>query len=127
MQSIPAKNIDEYIAFFSGNVGERLIKLRAIIKKAAPMAEEKMSYAIPTFTVGGKNLVHFAAFKTHIGFFPGPSGIAAFARELKAYKTSKGAVQFPLDKPLPLALITRIVKYRVNENTKILAKKKAKA
>jgi len=91
------------------------------------MAEEKMSYAIPTFTVGGKNLVHFAAFKTHIGFYPGPSGIAAFARELKAYKTSKGAVQFPLDKPLPLALITRIVKYRVNENTKILAKKKAKA
>lgn len=116
MQRIPAKDIDEYIAAFEGNVQANLVKLRAAIKKAAPKAEEKMSYAIPTFFLGGKNLVHFAAFNKHIGFYPTPSGVAAFAKDLKPYPTSKGAVQFPLDKPLPLMLITKIVKFRVTEN-----------
>ena len=125
MQRIPAKNIDEYIAAFEGNVQASLVKLRATIKKTAPKAEEKMSYAIPTFFLGGKNLVHFAAYDKHIGFYPTPSGIAAFAKELKLYSTSKGAVQFPLDKPLPLGLISKMVKYRVKENTaRVAAKKK---
>jgi uncharacterized protein YdhG (YjbR/CyaY superfamily) len=124
MQRIPAKDIDEYITAFSGEVQANLVKLRATIKKAAPHAEEKMSYAIPTFFLGGKNLVHFAAFDKHIGFYPTPSGVAAFAKELKPYSTSKGAVQFPLDKPLPLALISKIVKYRVKENTLVAGKKK---
>jgi uncharacterized protein YdhG (YjbR/CyaY superfamily) len=123
MQRIPAKDIDEYIAAFEGDVQANLVTLRAAIKKAAPKAEEKMSYAIPTFILGGKNLVHFAAFDKHIGFYPTPSGIAAFAKELKPYKTSKGAIQFPLDKPLPLRLISKIVKFRVTEN---LQKAKAK-
>jgi uncharacterized protein YdhG (YjbR/CyaY superfamily) len=117
MQRIPAKDIDEYIAAFEGNVQANLVKLRATIKKAAPKAEEKMSYAIPTFFLGGKNLVHFAAFDKHIGFYPTPSGVATFAKELKPYPTSKGAVQFPLDKPLPLTLISKIVKFRVKQNT----------
>lgn len=124
MQRIPAKNIDEYIAAFEGNVQANLVKLRAAIKKAAPKAEEKMSYAIPTFFLGGKNLVHFAAFDKHIGFYPTPSGVAAFAKELKPYPTSKGAVQFPLDKPLPLMLITKIVKFRVTENLQMAKTKK---
>ena len=124
MQRILAKNVDEYIAFFSGNVKERLIKLRTAIKKTAPIAEEKMSYAIPTFTVGGKNLVHFAAFEKHIGFYPAPAGIAKFAKELKSYTTSKGAVQFPLDKPLPLGLIAKIVRFRVLQNLENAKQKK---
>jgi uncharacterized protein YdhG (YjbR/CyaY superfamily) len=124
MQRIPAKNIDEYISAFTGTVQANLIKLRATIKKAAPKVEEKMSYAIPTFTLAGKNLVHFAAYENHIGFYPAPSGIAAFAKELKPYKTSKGAVHFPIDEPLPLALIARIVKFRFTENKKHLAAKK---
>ena len=119
MQRIPAKDIDEYIAAFSDEIQANLVKLRATIKKAAPKAEEKMNYAIPTFFLNGKNLVHFAAYAKHIGFYPTPSGIAAFAKELKPYSTSKGAVQFPLDKPLPFALITRIVKYRVAEQNKL--------
>lgn len=128
MQRIPAKDIDEYIAAFTGKVQANLVKLRATIIKAAPKAEEKMSYAIPTFFLAGKNLVHFAAFDKHIGFYPTPSGVTAFAKELKPYPTSKGAVQFPLDKPLPLALITKIVKYRVQENTgAALLKKKPKS
>lgn len=87
-----------------------------MVRKAAPEAEEAISYGIPTFKLHG-NLVHFAAFKNHIGFFPAPSGIAAFKKELAAYKGAKGSVQFPLDQPLPLALITKIVKFRVKENT----------
>jgi uncharacterized protein YdhG (YjbR/CyaY superfamily) len=126
MQRIPAKDIDEYIAAFSGKVQSNLVKLRATIKKAAPKAEEKMSYAIPTFFLGGKNLVHFAAYKNHIGFYPAPSAITAFSKELKEYKTSKGAIQFPVDKPLPLTLISKIVKYRVQENTALAAGKKKK-
>jgi uncharacterized protein YdhG (YjbR/CyaY superfamily) len=124
MQRIPVKNTDEYIAAFTGIAQANLIKLRATIKKAAPKAEETINYGIPTFTFAGKNLVHFAAYTNHIGFYPAPSGIAAFAKELKPYKTSKGAVQFPIDEPLPLTLITRIVKFRVAENTKSFTTKK---
>lgn len=109
--------VDEYIAAFPVDVQRKLQEMRAAIKAAAPKASEKISYQMPTFFLNG-NLVHFAAFKNHIGFYPVPTGIEKFKKELIAYKTSKGAVQFPLDKPLPLALIRRIVKFRVAENLK---------
>ncbi len=102
---------------FSKAVQEKLQGMRKTIHAAAPEAEEKISYQMPTFYLKG-NLVHFAAFKNHIGFYPVPSGILAFKKELSAYATSKGGVRFPLDRPLPLALIARIVKYRVAENEK---------
>jgi len=108
-------NIDDYIAGFPENIQEVLEQIRATIKKAAPDANETISYAIPTFTLNG-NLVHFAAFKNHIGFYPAPAGIEAFEKELSAYKTGKGSVQFPLDQPMPLRLITQIVQYRVLKN-----------
>lgn len=109
--------IDEYILQFPPDIQEKLRKLRKVIKEAAPDAEEKISYQMPTFALHG-NLVHFAAFKNHIGFFPTPSGVEAFRDELSGYKTSKGTIQFPLDKPLPYELISRIVKFRVAENVK---------
>lgn len=109
-------SIDEYITQFPPAVREKLKTLRTVIKEAAPAAEEKISYQMPTFSLHG-NLVHFAAFKKHIGFYPAPSGIEAFKEELAEYKTSKGAIQFPIDKRLPYELITRIVKFRVAENT----------
>lgn len=117
------KDIDTYIAAYSPKVQALLRKMHATLKKAAPKAEEKISYGIPTLTLNG-NLVHFGAFKTHIGFFPGASGVAAFKKELKPYKTSKGTIQLPLDKPLPLALITKITKFRVKENSAKATKKK---
>ena len=110
-------DIDTYIASFPAETQKLLKQIRATIKEAAPDAEEKMGYGIPTFTLQG-NLVHFAGFKNHIGFYPAPSGIVAFKKELRAYKSSKGAVQFPIDKPIPFGLITKIVKYRVKENLK---------
>ena len=122
MKGVPAKNIDEYIAGFPEHVQEMLNQLRATIQKAAPKAEEAIKYAMPTFVLHG-NLVHFAAFKNHIGFYPAPRALEEFKKELSAYKGSKGAVQFPLDKPLPLALISRMVKYRVKQS---LEKEKAK-
>ena len=109
--------IDEYIATFPAELQKRLRDLRSTIKAAAPNAEEKISYGMPTFFLNG-NLVHFAAFKTHIGFYPTPSGIEAFKKELSIYKGAKGSVQFPLDQPLPLKLIVKIVKFRVAENLK---------
>ena len=108
-------SFDEYIATFPGEVQLLLEELRATIKAAAPEAKEKISYQIPTFFLRG-NLVHFAAYKKHIGFYPSSSGIQAFQKELSIYKGAKGSVQFPLDRPLPLELIARIVKYRVTEN-----------
>jgi uncharacterized protein YdhG (YjbR/CyaY superfamily) len=113
--------IDEYIAGFPENVQNYLQQMRNTIRKAAPSAEETISYAIPTFKLNG-NLVHFAAFKNHIGFYPAPSGIEAFRKELAPYPGAKGSVQFPLDKPLPLNLITRIVKFRLEENLRSKAK-----
>jgi uncharacterized protein YdhG (YjbR/CyaY superfamily) len=109
------KNIDEYIADFPKDVQKLLQQLRSTIKKAAPKAEEKIAYGIPTFTLQG-NLVHFGGYKTHIGFYPAPSGLEAFKKELGPYLTGKGTAQFPLDKPLPLDLITEIVKFRAMKN-----------
>ena len=109
------ETIDQYISQFTPEVQTILLKLRNVIKKAAPLAQEKISYQMPTFYLKG-NLVHFAAYKTHIGFYPSPSGITAFSNELKEYKTTKGAVQFSLDQPLPFGLIEKIVRYRVEEN-----------
>lgn len=121
MQNINSTTIENYIAAFPVEIQKLLKKIRETIKKAAPEAEEKISYAIPTFYLNG-NLVYFAAYKNHIGFYPSPSGISAFKKELSVYAGSKGAVQFPLVKPLPLELISKIVKFRVKEN---LIKKKA--
>ncbi len=109
------ETIDEYITGFPEDIQEKLEALRATIRKAAPDAQETISYAMPTFYLKG-NLVHFAAFKSHIGFYPAPSGIETFREELSLYKTSKGAAQFPIDKPLPLNLVSKIVKYRVKQN-----------
>jgi uncharacterized protein YdhG (YjbR/CyaY superfamily) len=108
-------NTNEYIAAFPKDTQLILEKLRAVIKKAAPTATEKISYAMPTFYLDG-NLVHFAAYEYHIGFYPAPSAIIAFETALSSYKTSKGAIQFPIDQPLPIALITKIVQFRVKEN-----------
>ncbi len=119
-------NIDDYIESFPPHIQEMLTELRATIKRAAPDAEEKMSYQMPTFFQKG-NLVHFAAYTNHIGLYPAPSAIVLFKNELTAYKNAKGSIQFPLDKPLPLDLITRIVTFRVNENIKKAELKKKKA
>jgi len=102
-----------------------LEELRATIRKAAPEAEETINYAIPTFTLNG-NLVHFAAAKNHIGFYPAPSGIEAFKEELSVYEGAKGSVKFPLDKPLPLSLVSKIVKFRVKENVEKTKANKSK-
>ena len=110
-------SIDEYIATFPEDTQKILTELRKTIKAAAPKAEEKISYQLPTFALHG-NLVHFAAFKNHIGFYPTPSGIQEFKDELSIYEGAKGSVQFPIDKPLPLKLIAKIVKFRVAENIK---------
>ncbi|MBW8683986.1 iron chaperone [Chitinophaga rhizophila] len=107
-----APDIDSYIADFPEHVQVLLQQVRATIHKAAPEATEDIKYAIPTFVLNG-NLVHFAAFKQHIGFYPTPTGIAEFENDLSVYKQGKGSVQFPLDQPMPLDLITRIVKYRI--------------
>ena len=117
--------IDEYIATFPKDIQTILQKIRAIIHKAAPQAEETINYQMPTFKLHG-NLVHFAAFKSHIGFYPVPSGIEKFKKELSAYPQGKGSVQFPLDRPIPYALIARIVKFRVKENLEKAAAKRAK-
>ena len=112
-----ARNIDEYIAGFPDDVQKILQKIRTTIRKAAPDAEEAISYQIPTFTLHG-NLIHFAAFKNHIGLYPTPRGAEEFKAELSGYEGGKGTVRFPLDKPIPFALIGRIVKFRVKENLK---------
>jgi uncharacterized protein YdhG (YjbR/CyaY superfamily) len=114
---ITSESIDEYILKFTPEVQEILTTLRKVIKDSAPEAEEKISYQMPTFVLYG-NLVHFAAFKNHIGFYPAPSGIEAFNDELSEYKGGKGSIQFPIDKPLPYELISKIVKHRVAENIK---------
>jgi uncharacterized protein YdhG (YjbR/CyaY superfamily) len=115
MQRTRFNTIDEYIDTFPKSIQDVLQELRRTIRKAAPEAEEAISYQIPTFRLSG-NLVHFAAFKNHIGFFPTSSGIRAFKKELSGYELSKGTVRFPMDKPLPLSLVSRIVKFRVKEN-----------
>ncbi len=110
-------NINDYIAGFPIDTQKNLEQIRATIKKAAPDAEEKISYGIPSFTLGKKYLVYFAAYKKHIGVYPVPGGNKLFEKAFSAYKTSgKGNIQFPLDKPIPLDLISKIVKFRVKEN-----------
>lgn len=109
------KDIDEYIASFPEEVQVILEKVRMTIRKAAPGAAEAIKYQIPTFILNG-NLVHFAAFPKHIGFYPTPTGIEQFKDELSAYEGAKGSVRFPLDRPMPLDLIRRIVEFRVKEN-----------
>ncbi len=116
------ETIDEYIAGFPPDVQEKLQKVRETVHKAAPGAQETIKYRMPTFLLNG-NLVYFAGFKDHIGFYPIPTGIEKFKKELSPYKQGRGSVQFPLDKPMPYGLITRIVKFRVKEN---LAKAKAR-
>jgi uncharacterized protein YdhG (YjbR/CyaY superfamily) len=118
------QTIDDYIVGFPPDVQETLQEIRETISKAAPDAEETIKYRIPTFTLKG-NLVHFGAYKKHIGFYPTPSATEKFKEQLSAYEGSKGAVRFPLDEPLPLDLITEIVKFRVEENLeRAKAKKK---
>ena len=117
------KDVDEYIAGFPKDIQKILEQIRATIKKAAPDAEETIKYAIPTFTLKG-NLVHFAAFKNHIGLYPAPKGTEAFKKELSLYKGAKSSIRFPLDKPMPLHLIKKIVKFRVKENLEKAAKRK---
>jgi uncharacterized protein YdhG (YjbR/CyaY superfamily) len=119
------KTIDEYLAACPEEIRKKLEGLRRTISASAPGAEEKISYQIPTFYLKG-NLVHFAAFKDHISFFPTSSGIQVFKKELSIYKGAKGTVRFPLDKPLPLELIARIVKFRVAENLERAGKKPGK-
>jgi uncharacterized protein YdhG (YjbR/CyaY superfamily) len=116
------QTIDEYIAGFPADVQEVLQKIRKTIHEAAPEATEKISYQMPTFYLKG-NLVHFAAFKEHIGFYPVPTGIEKFKKELSVYKQGKGSAQFPLDQPMPYELITKIVKFRVKENLAAAAAK----
>ena len=119
------QTIDEYTQTFPKDIQKILEKVRQTIKEAAPDAEEAISYQIPTFKLSG-NLVHFAAFKKHIGFYPAPTGSEAFKKELSVYKAGKGSVQFPIDKPMPLSLIKKIVKYRVKENLEKENSKKKK-
>jgi uncharacterized protein YdhG (YjbR/CyaY superfamily) len=112
-----SKTMDEYIAKFPKKVRDILEELRQVIRESAPKAEETISYGIPTFDLNGRHLVHFAAYKNHVGFYPGgSSGIKAFKKELSPFKTSTGTVQFPLDKPIPFDLVKKIVKFRVREN-----------
>lgn len=121
MRNVPA-DIDEYIAGFPSDVQKILQRIRKTIQKAAPGAEEAISYAIPTFKLNG-NLVHFAGYKNHVSLYPAPRGAAEFKKELAQYEGGKGTVQFPLGQPVPYDLVTRIVKYRIKQNDE---KKKVK-
>ncbi|HEV7991066.1 MAG TPA: DUF1801 domain-containing protein [Gemmatimonadaceae bacterium] len=115
MQDENAESIDDYIAAFPPKIRTRLNAMRRTIRKHAPEATEKISYRIPTFYLNG-NLVHFAAFNHHVGFYPGAAGIAEFRDLLKDYESAKGSVQFPHDEPLPLEIVAQIVKFRVEQN-----------
>lgn len=125
MKGTVPKDINEYIAGFSEPVQQLLQEIRAAIQKAAPDAQEAISYQMPTFKLNG-NLVHFAAYKNHIGFYPAPTGITQFETELSDYQTTKGAIRFALDQPLPLELVSRIVKYRVKAHTSKVSPKNRK-
>ena len=123
MKAKKAKNIDEYIADFPDDVQPLLEKVRMAIRKAAPRAEEAIKYQIPTFVLNG-NLIHFGGYKNHIGLYPGSRPIQEFKDELAKYRISKGTVQFPLDKPLPLGLIGKITKFCVKRNLEKAASRK---
>ena len=126
MATTKPNSIDEYIAGFPKETQKILEQIRTTIKKAAPGGEESISYAIPTFTFRGHHLIYFAGYKNHIGLYPVPRGNEVFKKELSDYKGGKGTVQFPLDKPMPLNLITKIVKFRIKENLEKAGKKKMK-
>lgn len=115
------KNVDEYLVNFEGDTRKKLEQIRKVVKEVAPDAKEKIAYGIPTFTFHG-NLVHFAGYNTHIGFYPGSAPIKQFAKELTGYKTSKGTVQLPLDKPLPFELIRKITKSATERNLEKMKK-----
>ena len=115
MQDVAAENIDDYIAAFPPKVRARLKQMRATIRKHAPMATEKISYRIPTFYLNG-NLVHFAGYAHHVGFYPGAAGMAKFRAAFAGFKSAKGSVQFPHDEPLPLDVVAEVVKFRVDQN-----------
>jgi len=117
-----AGSIDDYIAGFPAGTQDVLREMRALIAATAPDATETISYAIPTFDLGGRHLVHFAGFAKHVGFYPVPSGMEAFKEELAPYRSGKGSAQFPLGQPLPADLIRRIVAFRVEENTRKTSK-----
>ena len=117
-RSMNIAGIDEFISGYPENVQKILQQMRQTIQKAAPEAKEKISYGIPTFTLGGKNLVHCSAYPKHIGFYPGSQAIVDFANDIKGYETSKGTIRFPLDKPIPYDLVDKITRYRVNLSTK---------
>jgi uncharacterized protein YdhG (YjbR/CyaY superfamily) len=118
MKTLTKKTVDEYIKDFSEDVQNILSEIRSTINEVAPNAEESISYGIPAYKTNRKPLVYFAAFKNHIGFYATPSGHTAFEKELAKYKQGKGSVQFPIDKPMPLKLIAKIVAYRVKLNSK---------
>lgn len=119
---MPQDLVETYITGFPDDVREQLFKLRTIIQKAVPEAREKMSYGMPTFYLS-KNLIHFAAYKEHLGIYPGPQAIEYFKEKLQKYKTSKGAIQFPLGKPLPKTLIQQILQFCVNQQAGKTTKK----
>jgi uncharacterized protein YdhG (YjbR/CyaY superfamily) len=123
MMTTGSTAIDEYIAGFPPETQAVLEELRALIKATAPGATETISYAIPTFDLNGRHLLHFAGYARHVGLYPTPSGLEAFKEAFKPYKTGKGSVQFPLDQPLPTDLIRRIVEFRVAENMARASKK----
>ncbi|MET0636047.1 MAG: DUF1801 domain-containing protein [Chitinophagaceae bacterium] len=124
MKTATPETIDAYISTFPDGVQKLLEEVRTTIRKAAPDAVEAIKYAMPTYILNG-NLVHFAAFNNHIGFYPAPVGMKEFQGELSKYKTGKGSVQFPIDRPMPVALITKIVKFRVAGNLAKPMKKKS--
>lgn len=125
MDKIKFDTIDDYIMNFTPDIQEKLQQLRKVIQEAAPEAVEKISWGMPTFFLKG-NLIHFAAFKNHIGIYPGETGVETFKAELTEYKNSKGAIQFSNDRPIPFDLVTRIVTFRVNENLEHAKDKQSK-
>ena len=127
MKTAKPKDIDEYISRFPLDIQDILEQIRVTIKKVVPEAEETISYGIPTFNLNGTYLIYFAAYKNHIGFYPVPGSIEKVDKDFASYKTSgKGTIQFPLNKPIPLNLITKLVKFKVTERVKNVEKKKQK-
>jgi uncharacterized protein YdhG (YjbR/CyaY superfamily) len=120
-----AKNIDEYIAYFPKDIQKHLQSIRELIAKNAPDAIEKISYGIPTFALHG-NLVHFASYQDHLGFYPGPSAIIHFAKELHTYDIAKGTIRLPLDQAIPVKILTKIIQFCVEANIEKYMNKKLK-